>query len=96
MTTILIGNKVDLENERQVSYEEGQAFAKKHDLVFFETSAKSSHNVEKAFLAITQKIYTNLENGEYNIGNNINHHIKFKGNLAKNICLKSILILVRY
>lgn len=67
MTTILIGNKVDLENERQVSFEEGQAFAKKHDLVFFETSAKSSHNVEKAFLAITQKIYTNLENGEYNI-----------------------------
>lgn len=67
MTTILIGNKVDLENERQVSFEEGQAFAKKHDLVFFETSAKSAHNVEKAFLAITQKIYTNLENGEYNI-----------------------------
>ncbi len=67
MTTILIGNKVDLETERQVSYEEGQAFAKKHDLVFYETSAKSAHNVEKAFLAITQQIYSNLENGEYNI-----------------------------
>ena len=67
MTTILIGNKVDLENERQVSFEEGQSFAKEHGLMFFETSAKASTNVEKAFLNITQTIYSNLENGEYNI-----------------------------
>ena len=32
MTIILIGNKVDLENERQVTYEEGEAFAKKYNL----------------------------------------------------------------
>ena len=67
MTIILIGNKSDLDNERQVSFEEGQAFAKEHDLMFFETSAKAATNVEKAFLNITQTIYSNLENGEYNI-----------------------------
>ena len=67
MTIILVGNKNDLENERQVSFEEGEAFAKKHNLIFFETSAKTADNVEKAFLSVTQNIYTNLEKGEYDI-----------------------------
>ena len=52
---------------RQVSTEEGEAFAKKHNLVFFETSAKTAHNVEKAFLSVTQTIYSQLENGEFDI-----------------------------
>ena len=67
MQIILIGNKVDLESERQVSFEEGETFAKKHNLIFFETSAKTAINVEKAFLSVTKQIYQNLENGEYDI-----------------------------
>ena len=67
MQIILIGNKVDLESERQVSTEEGETFAKKHSLIFFETSAKTAINVEKAFLSVTKQIYQNLENGEYDI-----------------------------
>ena len=47
---IIIGNKSDLEEKRQVSTEEGQRFAKEEGLVFLETSAKSSENVEDAFL----------------------------------------------
>ena len=50
MTIILIGNKVDLENDREVSYEEGLQFAKKYNLNFFETSAKTAYNVEKVGL----------------------------------------------
>ena len=56
MQIILIGNKVDLESERQVSTEEGETFAKKHNLIFFETSAKTAINVEKAFLSVTKQI----------------------------------------
>ena len=57
MSIILVGNKNDLESERQVSKEEGEAFAKKHGLLFFETSAKTASNVEKAFLTVTEQIY---------------------------------------
>ena len=46
---VLIGNKCDLENKREVSTEEGQKFAKENGMPFFETSAKTGENVEKLF-----------------------------------------------
>ena len=45
MVVILVGNKTDLEEEREVSTKEGEAFAKKHNLLFMETSAKTANNV---------------------------------------------------
>ena len=50
VTVILIGNKKDLEDKRQVSYEEGEAFAKENGLMFLETSAKTAYNVVEAFI----------------------------------------------
>ena len=50
MTIMLIGNKSDLDTRRQVSLEEGERFAKEHNLVFMETSAKTAYNVEESFL----------------------------------------------
>ena len=49
MIILLVGNKCDLVSEREVSTAEGQEFANKHNLIFFETSAKMKTNVEKAF-----------------------------------------------
>jgi len=49
VTVILIGNKKDLEDKRQVSYEEGEAFAKENGLMFLETSAKTAYNVVESF-----------------------------------------------
>lgn len=46
MVIMLIGNKSDLEQRRQVSTEEGERFAKENGLIFLETSAKTAHNVE--------------------------------------------------
>jgi GTPase SAR1 family protein len=39
MQVLLVGNKIDLESERQVATEEGRAFAKKEGLNFLEISA---------------------------------------------------------
>jgi small GTP-binding protein len=49
MLIVLIGNKNDLQDQRKVSFEEGESFAKENDLIFFETSAKTSAGVEETF-----------------------------------------------
>ncbi|ORC88269.1 ras-related protein rab-2a [Trypanosoma theileri] len=60
---MLIGNKCDLEAKRQVSREEGEAFAKKNNLFFMETSAKTAQNIDDAFLKTATVIYENVQNG---------------------------------
>ena len=54
---ILVGNKCDLINERQVSIEEGENFAKKHNIKFFEASAKDGTNVNELFFCLANEIY---------------------------------------
>jgi small GTP-binding protein len=46
---LLVGNKSDLEAERQVGMRQAQDFAEKHKLDYVETSAKSGHNVKETF-----------------------------------------------
>lgn len=70
LTIMLVGNKSDLETKREVSKEEGEAFAKKHDLFFMETSAKTAVNVENAFLETARTIFQNTEKGGLEWGNN--------------------------
>ena len=57
MTIVLVGNKKDLEAEREVTYEEGLEFAKRNKLIFFETSAKTSENVDDTFVHVTRTIF---------------------------------------
>ena len=46
---VVVGNKCDLENERNVTYEEGQELTKRlgETAVFFEASAKTNINVDE-------------------------------------------------
>jgi small GTP-binding protein len=53
----LIGNKCDLDDQRQVSTEEGKNFAVKNEIAFLETSAKDKTNVNKAFQMVMNDIY---------------------------------------
>ena len=45
----LIGNKSDLESERQVSYEKANEYAKDNGMMYFETSAITDSGIEDAF-----------------------------------------------
>lgn len=53
---LVVGNKCDLEIERQVSYEEGLSLAKSFNSPFLETSAKQRINVEEAFYGLVRSI----------------------------------------
>jgi small GTP-binding protein len=52
----VIGNKIDLEDERQVSYEEGQDYAREMNYEFFETSAKIVDGIRPMFRQLAEKV----------------------------------------
>jgi len=54
--TVIIGNKCDLEKERQVSKEEGQELASLFGCPFFETSAKTKINITTAFHEVVREL----------------------------------------
>jgi GTPase KRas len=53
---IFVGNKSDLESERQISTEAGKAFADSVHAPFFETSAKTGQNVETAYFQLVREV----------------------------------------
>jgi len=53
---LLVGNKADLVEKKVVEYNEAKEFADSLGISFLETSAKSAHNVEEAFLTMTRQI----------------------------------------
>ncbi len=53
---VLVGNKCDLNEERQVATEEGQNLAQSFGCPFFETSAKTPINVDLAFHDLVREI----------------------------------------
>ncbi|XP_020615446.1 ras-related protein Rab-8B-like [Orbicella faveolata] len=55
---VLVGNKVDAEDERVIESSRGKLITENSDseLEFFETSARSGENVTEAFMAVARKI----------------------------------------
>jgi GTPase SAR1 family protein len=56
ISRIMVGNKSDMEDSRQVSTEEGKELAEHYNVRFLETSAKDCKNVEEAFTIMTREI----------------------------------------
>ena len=53
---ILLGNKIDKEEERKITKEAGKELADKYEFGFFEISNKEAINIEEAGLALINKI----------------------------------------
>lgn len=53
---VLVGNKTDLNDKREVTTQQGEDEAKKNNLMFVETSAKLGHNVKTLFRRIAQAL----------------------------------------
>lgn len=53
---IVLGNKCDLKNNREVDTEKGKALAEEFKALFMETSAKTGTNCEEAFIALVRDI----------------------------------------
>ena len=53
---MLVGNKTDLNDKREVTTQQGEEEAKKNNLMFVETSAKLGHNVKQLFRRIAQAL----------------------------------------
>ncbi|XP_074187718.1 ras-related protein Rab-17 [Rhinolophus sinicus] len=64
VVVMLVGNKVDLGEKREVTFEDGKEFAERQNLLFMETSAKLNHQVTEAFSAIARELLQREERKE--------------------------------
>ncbi|EWS72497.1 small guanosine triphosphatase family Ras family protein (macronuclear) [Tetrahymena thermophila SB210] len=63
IVTMLIGNKCDLADQRNISKDAASKFAQEYDMAYLETSALHSTNVEQAFHQIIKYIYDSTISG---------------------------------
>lgn len=58
---MILGNKCDIADKRQVSKEKGEQLALQHSIKFMETSAKATINIEEAFTTLARDIKLKME-----------------------------------
>jgi len=84
---IVVGNKKDLEGQREVSSVEGQVVATRLSCLFFETSAKTRENVDECFMSCVKQILSieNSKKKEKKPNNNNNNNPKCNEKPSKKI-----------
>ena len=93
ISIVLIGNKSDLEDKREVEKEEGIKKSEEYKTAFLETSALNGDNIDKAFNELIEQIYqsvcSEIEDGEsveIDKGVNLNDDKKDSNGFLSNCC----------
>lgn len=60
---VLVGNKADLEDSREVTFLEASRFAQENDLIFIESSAANGDGVNEVFSKCSRRVLSKLESG---------------------------------
>lgn len=58
---MILGNKCDIADKRQITREKGEQLALQHSIKFLETSAKANINIEEAFFTLARDIKLKME-----------------------------------
>ena len=68
VTIVLVGNKIDDEDNRKIATEQGESMAKEYGIMFFECSAKTGQHIDEIFNNLVKKVVDNFsksaENGQ--------------------------------
>ena len=80
LSVMLVGNKIDLIGDKEVSLEDGKRFSEIYGFFFLETSAKSGKNVEEAFNKLIEhasgRLLEESEREEFNDYSNARNSIQ--------------------
>ena len=80
--SVLVGNKIDLDDEREVTFEEGKNLADQYGFNYIETSAKTGTNINELFIELAENIYNKFKE-EFPQPNNQNIVIKVEKHQKK-------------
>ena len=69
ISVIVVGNKIDLHTQREISTEEGKKWASDNGLLFIETSAKNSQGVSDTFTFSCKDIMERVASGLVDLQN---------------------------
>ena len=70
---MLVGNKIDQEDSREVTRDEGARFARKYSMLFIEASARTREGVQIAFEELVQKVILFSSRSEARLNTFVRH-----------------------
>ena len=83
---VLVGNKCDLEGQREVNKDEGINRAKEFNCEFYETSAKEGTNVNEIFQCLVSEIYEQVKKNNNNRNRRASQVLKKQETTKKKSC----------